>query len=210
MTSNLADLTVPVRVLMPANIYKRLHRAAEAHHTSVGALAIELVRRALNDSPGPVQRAPREIVAGLPELVVQAPEVQKAIARVTAAAIRDQKRQEAQATRGSRLERIAELHARGLSDGQIGAQLGLTGARICQLRVSLGLPANFSYGAHNKLAPELEARIRELNAAGISDQKIAAELNISPSTVGTHRARLGLAPQGKGGRRRNNPNEASA
>lgn len=47
--------TVPVSTQLPVSVYARLHRAAQAHDTTVGALVAELVRRALLDAPGPQQ-----------------------------------------------------------------------------------------------------------------------------------------------------------
>jgi len=47
-----------------------------------------------------------------------------------------------------------------------------------------------------------ESRIRELNAAGLSDSKIAQRMDMPRSTVSNIRERLGLAAAGKGGRKK--------
>lgn len=51
-----------------------------------------------------------------------------------------------------------------------------------------------------RVTPELEARIRALHADGLTDSSIARRIGISQGSASRHARRLGLEPNGTGGR----------
>jgi DNA-binding CsgD family transcriptional regulator len=79
---------------------------------------------------------------------------------------------------------IAKLHSEGLSDKQIGEQLGKTREQIRGIRRYMGLPVNVP-------KTTLE-RVVELHAMGMNDEQIAKELKRELGYVGAVRRRAGL------------------
>lgn len=87
-------------------------------------------------------------------------------------------------------EVIAALHAQGLTDGKIAAEIGTYRETVARIRYEMGLPANAPRGK-----PVDQAEVARLHGMGFHDGRIAAALDCSNTAV--HRVRrdvLGLAP----------------
>lgn len=76
-------------------------------------------------------------------------------------------------------EKVAALHAEGLSDVEMGQRIGVTASAVQLHRAALGLPAN---GAHARNKALAEA-MREHLATGRSDADIAAALGVAHRRV---------------------------
>lgn len=87
-------------------------------------------------------------------------------------------------------ERIAELHARGLSDPAIARTVGLgSGAAVGYHRRQMGL------ASQRASRPAVLARLARLHGEGLYDAQIADRLNLSASTIWRYRQALGLPRQ---------------
>ncbi|WP_406676396.1 hypothetical protein [Moorella sp. ACPs] len=80
------------------------------------------------------------------------------------------------------LEKLKELHARGMTDGEIAAEIGMERTTVAKARKRLGLPANRKVGGHGKVGVaynEEEAAImawlqyqQAINAAEMSARRV--------------------------------------
>ncbi|WP_137843839.1 hypothetical protein [Microbacterium sp. 2FI] len=99
--------------------------------------------------------------------------------------------------RVDRHDDVARLHAEGLSDKEIAAEVGLAPAYAGQLRRELGLPANRKRRPRKERPPRQPRRdhrpgVAAAHAEGLNDVAIAERLGISKNHVGTLRRELGL------------------
>lgn len=84
-------------------------------------------------------------------------------------------------------DRLRELHGRGLYDGEIGRQLGVSSHVVWAYRKKHGIPANPTNHKHIGIA-----RILPLYSQGLSDVEIGRQLGVSSSTVERYRKRSNL------------------
>ena len=92
-------------------------------------------------------------------------------------------------TRSDSEQRIAQLHAEGLTDREAGDRLGVSYQYAKRLRIRLDL-------APNRKADRAREEIERLNAQGLSDGEIASRLKLSVSHVKSLRLEGGLAARG--------------
>lgn len=90
--------------------------------------------------------------------------------------------------------KVKELHAKGLNDGEIARILNCSRSAIKHIRNRLGLKANCK--PFHIITDEEKKIIRDLNEAGFNDREIAAILGVSYTTVRRHRKRMGLPSVG--------------
>jgi hypothetical protein len=86
-------------------------------------------------------------------------------------------------------DRLRELHAAGLLDPAIAAELGVSPNAVHDARKRLGLPSNYRTPA--KIDPD---EVRRLADEGLTDRAIAARLECAAETVLRTRKRHGIAP----------------
>lgn len=87
---------------------------------------------------------------------------------------------------------VADLHAQGLTDGQMMRQLGVSLPTIRNTRYDLGLPSNGALWEHNA-SQQRVARILDMLRRGFAPAVIAAKENVTEDTVRWNgRERLGL------------------
>lgn len=94
---------------------------------------------------------------------------------------------------------LRKLYDRGLSDPDVGRELGLSTASVYKWRKKNGLPANAepvatveAVSARSQKILDREARQLELYNQGLSDAKIAAAVNTSGQTITNWRKAQGL------------------
>lgn len=98
--------------------------------------------------------------------------------------------------RRDRRGEVAALHAKGLTDAAIAAEMGLSTPHIASIRRAISLTANNPDGTAKK-AQRLESRRDAVRAAyleGLRDVQIAERLNLTEAYVGTIRRELQLRP----------------
>ena len=88
---------------------------------------------------------------------------------------------------------VARLHAEGLMDVEIARQLGIARSTVGRLRRALGLETHRPVREDQpKSGGARAARLRELHAAGLTDQEIADQLGSTRTAVYQARTRAGL------------------
>lgn len=93
-------------------------------------------------------------------------------------------------------DNLRALHTEGLTDVQIAQRMGVTRSRVGALRRELALPANrpprTPRPPREGIRTERAQRIRELHAAGLTDQEIADQLGVTRKAAQQSRLRLHL------------------
>lgn len=160
---------VPVRTMLPASTFVKLERAAKAHHTTVGALVAECVRRALLVAGGPQEHSPA--VQRALEAEQRKREREKAVR---------QQREAAAAQRSA--AKVAAQDAKKRDHDNFEARRA---AEITRRRLLTAAERSIENA-------RLDERIRELHAQQLSDVKIARELLMSQPVVSERRRAMGL------------------
>lgn len=75
---------------------------------------------------------------------------------------------------------IADLHAQGMDDVQIGARLGVSKSAICHTRKKMGLTPVKPAG---RAVLVTEDQLREWSAAGLTRKQMVAKCGASPLTI---------------------------
>ncbi|MCM8735963.1 helix-turn-helix domain-containing protein [Azospirillum sp. A1-3] len=75
---------------------------------------------------------------------------------------------------------IAELHAQGMNDVEIGERLGVSKSAICLIRRDMGLPA-LTRGGHKQLVSD--ADLIAWDAAGLSRKEMCERSGATPRTI---------------------------
>lgn len=95
-----------------------------------------------------------------------------------------------------RRERIAELHAKGLTDNEIANELDITRMAVSQVRNRLGLAVHPDSRAGQKFGPRASVQhrtdLKRLHSEGMTDREISTALGVSISYVGDLRRQEGL------------------
>jgi|GEM_PF-1304941 len=99
--------------------------------------------------------------------------------------------------REERAQRFRELHAAGLTDQEIGDQIGITQRGAAALRRRLELPANHVTRARSPRVPRAPRHdhgpdIARLHGEGFTDAQIGERLGLSTKWVAVRRRKLGL------------------
>lgn len=96
--------------------------------------------------------------------------------------------------RAVRREKLRELHAEGLTDGQIAERLGISRTAAQQTRARLKLPVNADrrggYGPHR--SKDTRDAIERLHAEGRTDAEMAEQLGFTYTYIAGIRRELGL------------------
>lgn len=87
-------------------------------------------------------------------------------------------------------DKYMELYKQGLSDVQLGKQMGISGTSIGSWRRKHGLPANAE--KKQALSQLQRDKIVQLNKEGFSDKEISIILGIHNSTVCRYREKMGI------------------
>lgn len=90
---------------------------------------------------------------------------------------------------GATTAKVAELHARGMSDLEIARRIGISRSAVADQRNKLGLPA---YKRRPIIDP---AELKKLWADGLTDSEIASRLECGVMTVNNARRKQGLPSQ---------------
>lgn len=95
-------------------------------------------------------------------------------------------------------DKLRQLHGQGLTDKEIGAEMGVSPKTAGTWRRSLGLPTN----TPARVSQLDEDRVRKLYEEGNSDDAIGRICGCSHQTIRNWRRREGLPSNYKGGKRR--------
>ena len=84
------------------------------------------------------------------------------------------------------IKKLKELHAKGLTDVEIGKAMSLTRRNVAYYRVKHGLKLN------RKSKRTDIVKLKKLHAQGFTDRQLAEELGVHHGTITYHRERLKL------------------
>lgn len=91
-------------------------------------------------------------------------------------------------------EQLVELHELGLTDREIGENLGVNKVTVGNHRRRLGLKAHGRKGPRRRFT---DAQLIELYEKGLNDREIAEKLDVGNATVHNRRKKLGLKAHGR-------------